>query len=576
MVSFFCLRNFKILFALFIVFHIFVNILDVPSESFLSNTSLYGIILLGLGLLINNTKHKVLSWLSVSVSPQVIPLCRIIYGVLCLFSAIQHFTLIPYGLEPYNFVRWGMETPSFLAYFLSGLNILALLFLIVGYRVRLAWILIFLLGGIVLPFSLEIFVKNIFNFYAIFIPAHLWHGRNNKETEKYNGWPILMMCFSYAVLMTFAGLFKLLDPVWQEGLGLYYSLNIPFFMPRYLWWMLDSEFLMDVLNWVTLFFELLALPLVIFKKTRIYGLITLVGLGLFLTFVMQGIGVMGGPIVLVACLLGLSLTKYSSMLKIPSWNLSFFKIKEENTIFKSQTLGLFVFWITITGIYSSFFKQAGDKIIYYPPKYGNYTVNKLPLVKPEGALLERLRIVYKLLSFLRPPIEWEFVWTLELFDYHHLFDRIYFRVVFFDEKDKLHEPIVFFDNDGAISKKQPLLGNEKFILTAFRIMDGLRSDSFVNNGRMSKAMIKELKGIVKFCKSESSFSFVKAKIQIKQVSQPYEYKGDFKEWANNEWEDLYTYDFETKKENIEAALSVYDYSKHSIEEFREKIITPNF
>ncbi len=544
--------------------------------------SLYLIIIYILTVLIIFSRSYVEKYLSVPINPELMPLVRILYGLFCLYSAIQHLSLVPYGIEPYNFLLWDINTPSSLVYLIYTIHLLAIIFIILGYKIRWSWIILFVTGGAVIPFSLEIFVKNIFNFYAMFIPVHIWYGTNNNKTKAYNGWPLLLMGISYSILMSTAGLFKVLDPVWQEGLGLYYSLNIPFFAPRYLWWILDYEILMKALNWLTLIFELLALPLILFKRTRFYALITLVGLGLFLSFIMEGIGIMGGPIILIACLAVLALTKYPIILRKYMPAVFYFKLnctKLKDKSFSPLWLGVLVFWWTINGFYVNFYQHSRNKLRFYPPKYGNYNVNLKPLLSKQSNVLLPIDYLEEILKPFRPPKEWEFVWTLELFDYHHLFDRVYFRIIFPDNKDGYDEPVVFFDEDGAISWQQPLPGNEKFLLTAFRLMNELRTEQFKDKGIVSNAMTNELRGMVFYCldKSKRDYKeFKSATVQIKQIFQPYKFQGNSKPWKNNEWLDFYEYNFRLKEGKIKSDFPKYDYSRLKIDAFENKIIEPNF
>lgn len=566
------LKFISLLFFLLLLYSVFSYFSIVFSSKIL-----HVIIFYVLGGIVFLTRNRVIKWISIPLNTHLLPIVRVLYGVLCLYSAIQHITLIPSGMEPYNFLVWGIETPSFLAYFLSGLYIIALVFIITGYRLRFAWVLLFITGGFIIPFSLEIFVKNIFNFYAIFIPASAWLGQ--KTTKGNEGWPFLLMGLSYSFLMTSAGIFKLLDPVWQEGLGLYYSLNIPFFLPRYLWGILDSEILMRSLNWITLIVELICLPLFFFKKTRIYALLSLLGLGFFLTIFMEGIGVMGGPIILVGCLAILSLTKFlenQSTLKYIN-NFLYKNVKVNDKYSLNIWLGVFIFWWSITGMYVNFYKHIPSNLSTFPPRYGNYTIHKEPLfVKKTNYILKLGDKINYSLKKTRPNSAWEFIWSLELFDYHHLFDRVYFRVVFFDEHHKMYEPIKYFDKYGAISYEQPLPGNEKFILSAFRIMDAIRKETFIRDLKLQQRMEKELQSLIKYSSKGNINNYKYAKIQIKQIFQPYDFQGNYKKWGENEWNDFYEYDFTFKKGVVSKTFSSYDYSKLKINVFKNKLITPNF
>lgn len=525
------------------------------------------------------TYKRISSWLTVSVNPELMVITRKLYATLCLFSAIQHFSLIQYGLEPYNLLLLGREVPSVESYLLSAAYILSLVMLFVGYQIRLAWILIFLLGGLVIPFSLEIFLKNIFNFYAIFISVDLWKGK--KTTE--GSWAIVLMCLSACVLMTAAGIHKLLGPVWQEGLGFYYSLNISFFPDRYLWGLLDYQDLMYFFNWTTIIVELIALPLFLFKRTWPLVIWCFLGLALFLTFAMAGIGIMGGPIVFCMILLFLSLTNLPQ--KITRF---FYKNNHKvNPTIKSSTqlaflssinIGLVVFWITVLLTFHNFYQDFKSGKFLSTPVFGNFKNTQQSKVSSKNPLVYKLDYIDSVfLAPLQPDIFWQFTWSIPLFNYHHLFDRLYFKVIFTDNSNKVIEITNYFDEDGAISEKHPLIANERFLLSCFRMMDAVRAEPFLSTSKLALPMEKELKGLIIYSLNNSEAHLYKnAIIYVKQMHQPFEYKGNFKPWADEKWIDFYYYDMNTKKGKIINRLDTYEYHKLEIDAFKQKIIVPNF
>ena len=83
-------------------------------------------------------------------------------------------------------------------------------------------------------------------------------------------------------------------------------------MPRPLWFLLDYKLIILSLNWVVIIAETLALPLFLFKNTRSIAILILFSLGLFLSIFMANIGLVGGPTILAACILILSIRNQSS------------------------------------------------------------------------------------------------------------------------------------------------------------------------------------------------------------------------------------------------------------------------
>ena len=106
------------------------------------------------------------------------------------------------------------------------------------------------------------------------------------------------MFLSLSLLVTCAGLFKLFDPVWLSGYGFYYSFNIPYFAPKFLWRLLDYEWIMILFNYFAILIQVLTFPLFLFRKTRALGALFFMLFAIYLTVGMLGIGLVCGPTLL--------------------------------------------------------------------------------------------------------------------------------------------------------------------------------------------------------------------------------------------------------------------------------------
>ena len=256
-------------------------------------------------LAVNNNSLAMSRLRGIPFDPAPLPFTRVLYGVVCLFTAVQHFLLIDYGLEPHNlrysFAYYGLDLrfTDVVCKLFSIVYLVAILGVIFNCKIRVAWCLMFFVGGAIIPFSLETFIKNIINFWCMFISLEAWSGRKSEEPN-YDAGCVFMIGVSLALLSTFAGVFKLVDPVWLSGLGLYFSMNISYFVPEHLWFLLDNKVIMVAGNWMTIIVEVITLPLYLFSKTRFVGLILLGVLALFLAYPMGNIGLVGGPTILTA------------------------------------------------------------------------------------------------------------------------------------------------------------------------------------------------------------------------------------------------------------------------------------
>lgn len=530
------------------------------------------------GLTVYIFKNNISRFLNVPINTQLIPLARVLYAIICIYTAVQNVTMIESQLEPSNFDYLNIEHSTTLAYLLSFVYILSLVCIGIGYRVRFFFFLTFILAGLLIPFSLETFTKNTFNFFAIFIPSYAWLGKKNPNPNNSDGWPILLMVISYCFLTFVAGLSKLLDPVWQEGLGLYYSLNIPFFTPKYLWFLLDNRFLMELFNWMTIIVEMIGLPLVFFRRTRIISYISLIMLGLFLSFIMGHIGLVGGPIILIACVLALSLTSFPNKLGgVERYiRFSFLTVSIKPSSTKSGLTSLIVFGITFLCITSQSIDLFLTTYNYKAaPRFGEYTVHSDKYVSEDSNIYKGLNLFKNSLRKLEPRKEWQIVWGLSLFDYYHLFDRLYFRVVYKDNKGKIYQYRKYFNEDGSLADEYPLPSNERFFFIGYRIMEVVTSEGFHESGYIPDYVKNDMRSIVKYSNPDK-LDYDIAEVQVKHVYQPYRYNGNDKLWENHEWTTFYRVHNNTNKEEFLDSIKTYDYSKLEIEKFRNKIITPNY
>jgi len=571
---------FFFLIALSALIHILTIKVDGSSRwllRFINGSSILCFTILLLLLVALYSRAHVKRWLSFDVNPKYMVLTRVLYAILCLISGIQHFGLIGYGMEPYNFLLFKIPTPSILAYALSAIYLLGLLMLLVGYKIRLAWIVVFLFGGLIIPFSLEIFVKNIFNFYAIFISPELWKGKKADEGK----WAIPVMALSVGVLMVTAGLHKALDPIWQAGLGFYYSLNIAFFPKRFLWFLLDYKWLMVVFNWATVVAEIIMLPLLFYKRTWLYANFCVLGLGLFLSLGMSGIGIMGGPIVICMFLLFLAMSTRPSQKTLAIDKLKLFNIEntkiQRSSLFNTMALGLAVFWYTVICSLDNIYLDFRQVFNAWPIAYTGYKNTKEIPKGKTGYLLKSADFVQQSMHTLQPHRYWQFNWSLALFDYHHLFDRLYFKVVFIDANGVETEHVKYFDRDGAVAWEHPLFGNEKFILTCFRMMVAITTEPYITKKKFSIQMQNEMEGLVKYSlKGENPDKYVSAIVRVIPMHQPYEFQGNFKPWSSFPWTDFFYYDMKTSHGYVLNKIPTYEYEKLKIESFQQKVIVPKF
>ena len=390
------------------------------------------------------------------------------------------------------------------------------------------------------------------------------------------------MGISATFLTTGAGLFKLLDPVWQSGLGFYYSMNIPFFSPKHLWPMLDNKWLVITLNWVTIIAEFIAFPLFIFRRTRLFGILGVAGLGLFLSYPMAGIGIVGGPIVIVLAItlstlierdnffFGI-LNKVGIFLRQLSLNIRSFDF----VFFTNSWMKYIIFLWTFSGVLFWTIKRIPN-IVYKPPVFGSFINTKPPVILIPDSIQYRLGMTTKVLEKTRPHRHFEFIWLLDLFDYPHLFDRVIFKVEFNLKDAGVVEPRKFFNENGSYSNDYPLLFNERFLLTCWRIMEFYQGGGTDSND-LTPGQRNEILALIRYCAEKLERDvFESATISIKGLYQPKEYTGNKKSWEDKDWLPFIRYESDKKKLEVLNTLARYNFSQLEIDSFKKEILVPKY
>jgi len=525
-------------------------------------------ILLSIFAAVIHTQKYILSKTSiVFFKPKLFKYARLLFCVFSIFTALQHITLVRSGLEPMN--EFPFSQNELFVYTLNAIYIIVLTSLFFGKYIRLCWIIVFLTGGLLIPFSIETFIKMPFVFYAIFIPPSLWKGNDEKEPGNATG--VLMMLFSYAMLITCAGIFKLFDPVWMSGYGIYYTLNTPCLLPKPFWFILDYEWLMISMNYFAIFTQIIIFPLAVFKKTRFMSVVFIGLFALFLSIGMYGIGLYCGPTLLVISLIFISLT----------YKTSYYKYQEKSSSrFKYSFVYVILVWWTISGFYPKFYRTFSKAYASEYPKFGPFIIASNSDEK--STINWRNEVLMTVVSLSRPPQLYEPSFIIPLFDYYHLFERYIFKVEFETENGEVIEPIKFFNPDGSYHMNYPFFQNERFLLTNFRIME-LRQYSYSNidileNYRKNK-LKKEIDGLINYCLEyvPQPSQVVNAKVKIKLLKQPYNYKGNYKQWRDNEYQEFVRYSFQDNKTQIyPEALDFYEFNKLQIDPFKKGIIKPKY
>jgi hypothetical protein len=218
--------------------------------------------------------------ISQKANPRYFALFRMSYALVALPIAIQTIQYIP--------MRW-FELPTAMqsaALISNWIWVGLLLLLLVGLGGRIVPFLIFLITPHLLDPTVGTKLLMIGAFWMAFMRTNECYAihLNSKDRKieflgsnltlrSVPGWAALFLGFNIGFLLFTAGISKSLDPLWFHGLGFYYSLLHPWLKVPYSSGLLDSKFLMYSLNYASLALEILVLPLLMWRRLRIFGAI---------------------------------------------------------------------------------------------------------------------------------------------------------------------------------------------------------------------------------------------------------------------------------------------------------------
>lgn len=542
----------------------------------LANACFWSGLVVAIMFIIRKLHGRLSRFLSVPVDARFLPATRVAYAILCLYTAAQHLWAVDYGMEPSNFPMLGIPEDKVLAYGCYAIYMAALVSLMLGKWIRASWIIVFGMGGLLIPHSLELFIKQPLNFFAMFISPALWRGDRSAETPS-AGWPLLMAALAIAFITAGAGVFKLFDPVWLHGTGFYYSLNIPFFCPKHLRPLLDSWPLVLFCNWATVVLEIIAFPLLLWRRTRALALLCVVGLGVFLAWPMWGIGLVGGPMVLafVPAWMGICPPLARWWLKLRKKPLD--GATAVQPAIADQHLpgyAVLIAWWTILGFVGTSLSKY-DRFKTSPPLYGyqQFEVHARPVRIPTH-VEDRIADTYEGLALIRPYKLWEWVWLLELFDYHHLFERAAFqaRVVHVDGTEQL---VSMFDEDRALNSDIAWFGYIHFLKNVDAIRSLRHRDRLKPNVVAYHQAVMDDIARYAMAQAPTGNAVREVVIDVHPLHQPLKFEGDSKPWLTvTRYEPFYQYDPSTSTGRVIGAVKPYPFHLLDVPAFRDRVIVP--
>ena len=222
---------------------------------------------------------------------------RVIFGGIMLYQVIKYFDkgwISAYWVEPpINFKYYGFEwvttiSPEVTYFLFTMLGVLAI-FIIFGFKYKIATALFFIIFSYFFLLEMTRYLNHFYlilliNFLLIFVPANralsldVWFNKN-KKLDVVPFWTIWILKFQISIAYIYGGIAKL-NPDWLRGEPLREWLADRTDFPVIGEYFLD-EGVVYFLTYSALLIDLLIVPFLLWKKTRIAAYVILVMFNLF-------------------------------------------------------------------------------------------------------------------------------------------------------------------------------------------------------------------------------------------------------------------------------------------------------
>ncbi|HZX13321.1 MAG TPA: HTTM domain-containing protein [Thermodesulfobacteriota bacterium] len=235
----------------------------------------------------HRVKGKLLSFLFIPIDIASLVYFRIAFGGIMLWEVIRYFQydrIKRYYLEPkFLFTYYGFDwvhpwPGDGLYYHFLALGVLSL-FIMLGFFYRVSTFLFFL--GFTYVFLLDqthylnhFYFVSLVSFLMIFIPAHrafsidAWR-RQAIRSETAPAWALWILRAQMGIVYFYGGLAKL-NFDWLHGEPMRIWLGSRAYYP-YVGWLFSQEWTAYFFSYGGLLFDLLAVPLLLWRKTRIFA-----------------------------------------------------------------------------------------------------------------------------------------------------------------------------------------------------------------------------------------------------------------------------------------------------------------
>ena len=509
------------------------------------------------------------------INPYVFSIFRIIFGLLT-------FIILHHSFDFIEVVRYN-SSPEFISLLklLYYPTLLSIFFIIIGFGGRLPY-LFNLIGSFYLHGDVGTALYMSISFWILFMDTdsvlslkfkyrYTILNRIFNYSPNPKVWPSILLGLNVGFLITTAGISKLLDPVWLNGMGFYYTFLQPWIKTQHLNFILDYKYLMIIINWMTIITEIIVLPLMLFRRTRLYAGIFTVLMFTILTYPLR-IDFIGPFGLLIGFLIIFS-----------SINIKFKEIKLKTFVSYFPT---FIYTLLIFSLIGIFQMEIIRGNITYPKlnipfvlKNNKESTNNLknqiyyniPFITP----ISSFRYL-STFSLLRIPLGW-----YSPFNSGHFFGRIIYKVGIKINNEMIF-PLEIFNDDGSMKTTNysgrilypRVLQNRIFALEMLKIsvaqnnnLNNLPEDSY-------KAVLNLLDYYDKLFKNKG-FDFNKLYIFYKNIYVPNNFEGNIAPCENQNWNQLFEFNIKYNQLKVIDIPNKMKLNRFEFPYFENNKIEPN-
>lgn len=467
-----------------------------------------------------------------------ISLIRILYILVALPMATQNFLI----LELLHFDS--TERILILYKILNVVWILVLIIILAGWGGKIKYVLNFVLTCLLLHWDVGRDQMKIMSFFMIFLNIDAYYSIGNKQNKVSYTWPLYLIMYCHAITIFMAGFSKLLDPIWTSGLGFYYTLMQPWLKQTTMFdSLMDNRILMLILNYGTVYSELIILPLLLIKKTRIWGIGFTFLMFLMLTFVFRidAIGPSGLVIafIMIYCCPSTQKLLSKTLLFKNTENLKSIESSKTNRfafIFITTLISVSLFNLVIIDAMNGKFKYPR---VSYPFILTETMSNQSPSENRIEKSISYLENTLNHISSFNIIYSW-----YEPFNFHHFFGRYYYKVITRFSNGTEKEVLPVFKEDGITD----FFGESGFILRPRVFQDKITVVQHVANciaygKRVDPVYINILNKMIQLnIKNSENQDIQSVSIYAKPIIVPSQFSGNVRIWENLEWCELYKYE----------------------------------